>query len=71
MKTNNKPTKFVEDILAQDEFDPADLVDAKHKHPFLHWIQLNWKLQKLNWELELCMLVGKAKAVTSKLFKKH
>ena len=70
MNTNNKTTKFVEDILAQDEFDPADLIDAKHKHPVLHWIRLNWKLQKLNAELELSVLVGKVKTVVAKLFKK-
>jgi len=70
MNTNNKTTKFVEDILAQDEFDPADLIDAKHKHPVLHWIRLNWKLQKLNVELKLSVLVGRAKAAAAKLFTK-
>ena len=70
MNTNNKTTKFVEDILAQDEFDPADLIDAKHKHPVLHWIRLNWKLQKLNVELKLSVLVGRVKAAAAKLFTK-
>lgn len=69
MKTNNKPNKFIEDIIKQDEFDPADLMNAEHKHPILHWIKLNWSIQKLNWELKLSGLIGKLKANISKTFK--
>ena len=71
---NNKQkdtSKFIEDILAQDKFDPADLENAKFKHPILHWLGLNWSIQKLNWELRLASLKGKLKFAAEKFFNKR
>lgn len=60
MKTNNKSNKFVEDILKQDEFDPADLMNAERKHPILHRLKLAWQQHKFDWELKCVTLKEKA-----------
>jgi hypothetical protein len=35
-----KAVVYVEDLLERKEFTLNELLAAKHKHPFLHWLKL-------------------------------
>jgi hypothetical protein len=39
MKTKS-PTKFVEDLLLEEEIDSQAVLNGNFKHPLVHWIKV-------------------------------
>ena len=39
MKTNS-PTKFIEDLLKEEQIDSKAILNGKFRHPIKHWIKV-------------------------------
>lgn len=59
MKTTK--TKYVEDILQQDEFTAEELMGASHKHPINHWVTFQWFMLTDTIELRVAKFKGQLK----------
>ena len=64
---NNAQQKFVEDVLQQEEFTVEELLNAKHKHPFKHWLKLQWFYITDTIELEVAKMKGRTRRILAKL----